>query len=120
MRAKRSTRLLKRSSVDGNKIEAYLGFALRAGKAVLGLNSIEAVKKGICCLLLDEDAAKNSRKEAEKFRVKFSCPLIIIKDLGARIRREGCKVVAIKDSSLAGAIIREAGAQGMTIEGAIG
>lgn len=106
--------------MEGNKIEAYLGFALRAGKLTLGLNSIETVKKGICCLLLDEGAAKNSHKEARKLRVRFSCPLIVIKDLGALVKREGCKVVAVKDSSLAEAILSEAGKQGISIEGAIG
>ena len=106
--------------MDGNKIEAYLGFALRAGKLVLGLNSIETVKKGVYCLLLDEGAAKNSHKEARKLKVKFACPLIIVKDLGALLKREGCKVAAVKDSSLAEAVLREAGDKGMTIEGVIG
>lgn len=106
--------------MNGNKIEAYLGFALRAGKLVLGLNSIETVKKGVYCLLLDEGAAKNSYKEARKLKAKFACPLIIIKDLGALIKREGCKLTAVKDSSLAEAILREAGEKGISIEGAIG
>ena len=106
--------------MNGNKIEAYLGFALRAGKLTLGLNSIETLKKGVCCLLLDEGAAKNSHKEARKLKVRFACPLIIVKDLGALIKREGCKVAAVKDSSLADAILKEAGEQGISIEGAIG
>ena len=106
--------------MEGNKIEAYLGFALRAGKLVLGLNSIEIIKKGVYCLLLDEEAAKNSQKQARKLKVRFACPLIITKDLGALIKREGCKVAAVKDSSLAEAILKEAGDKGMTIEGAIG
>ncbi|MDE6412245.1 MAG: hypothetical protein K2L02_06955 [Clostridia bacterium] len=106
--------------MDTNKIEAYLGFALRAGKLVLGLNSIETVKKGVYCLLLDEGAAKNSHKEARKLKEKFACPLIIIKDLGALIKREGCKLAALKDSSLAEAILKEAGDKGISIEGAIG
>ena len=103
-----------------DKIEAYLGFALRAGKLVLGLNSIETVKKGVCCLLLDEEAAKNSQKQARKLKEKFACPLIITKDLGMLIKREGCKVAAVKDFSLADAILREANDKGMTIEGVIG
>ena len=106
--------------MDGNKIEAYLGFALRAGKLVLGLNSIQTIKKGVYCLLLDEGAAKNSHKEARKLKERFACPLIIIKDLGALIKREGCKVAALKDSSLAEAVLREAGDKGISIEGAIG
>lgn len=106
--------------MDGNKIEAYLGFALRAGKLVLGLNSIETIKKGVYCLLLDEGAAKNSHKEARKLKEKFDCPLLIIRDLGALMKREGCKLAAVKDSSLAEAILREAGDKGISIEGAIG
>lgn len=103
-----------------NKIEAYLGFALRAGKAALGLNSIETVKKGIFCLLLDGRAAKNSQKQARKLSARFACPLITVGDLGALAKREGCKIIAIKDSSLAQAILRAAGEGGIPIEGANG
>lgn len=106
--------------MNESKIESYLGFALRAGKLTLGLNAAEMVKKGVYCLLLDEGAAKNSQKEARKLRVRFDCPLIIVKDLSALVKREGCKVAAVKDSSLAGAILREANEQGISIEGAIG
>ncbi len=120
MRAKRCIGQSKRNSVGTNKIEAYLGFSLRAGSAVLGLNSIETLKKGVCCLLLDGGAAKNSQKQARKLSERFACPLIVIEGLGALIKREGCKVIAIKDPSLAGAILREAGEQGISIEGVIG
>lgn len=106
--------------MEGNKIEAYLGFALKAGRLVLGLNSIETLKKGVYCLLLDEGAAKNSHKSARRLKIRFACPLIITKDLGALVKREGCKLAAVKDFSLAEAILREAGDKGMTIEGAIG
>lgn len=103
-----------------NKIETYLGFALRAGKVALGLNSIETVKKGVCCLLLDEGAAKNSQKQARKLRARFACPLVIVRDLGALAKREGCKIIAIKDTSLAQAILSAAGEEGIPIEGANG
>ena len=106
--------------MDAKKIESYLGFAIKAGKLVMGLNSIETLKKGVFCMLLDEGAQKNSQKQARKLAVRLSCPLVIIKDLGALVKREGCKVVAIKDSSLAGAILREAETQGISIEGVIG
>ena len=106
--------------MDVKKIESYLGFALRAGKVTLGLNSIETLKKGVYCMLLDGDAQKNSQKQARKLREKLSCPLMIVKDLGALVKREGIKVVAVRDSSLAGAILNEAKQQGISIEGAIG
>ncbi len=120
MRARKYTDGSKRNFVDGNKIETYVGFALRAGKVTLGVNAIQTVKKGVYCLLLDRGTAKNSRKEIEKTRTRFDCPLVEVDDLGALVRKEGCKAAAIKDISLAGAIVREAGAQGLTIEGVIG
>ena len=120
MRAKRSTKRSKRNFVDTGKIESYLGFALRAGKLALGLNTVETLKKEVFCLLLDEQAKKNSQKEARKQCKRLSCPLVIVKDLGALIKREGCKIVAVKDVSLAGAILSEAEKQGILIEGAIG
>ena len=120
MRAKRFTKPSKRSFVDVTKIESYLGFALRAGKLALGLNTVETLKKGVYCILLDEGAAKNSQKQARKQAVRLSCPLIVIKDLGALVKREGCRVVALQEESLAGAILHEAERQGISIEGAIG
>ena len=106
--------------MDTKKIESYLGFALRAGRLALGLNTIETIKKGVYCMLLEEAAAKNSQKQARKLRARLDCPLIVIKDLGALVKREGCKVVALQDESLAGAILSEAEKQGILIEGAIG
>ena len=106
--------------MDGNKIESYLGFALRAGKVTLGLNSIEMLKKGVFCMLLDGDAQKNSQKQARKEAMRLNCPLVIVKGLGALVKREGIKVIAVKDFSLAGAILSEAEKQGISIEGAIG
>ena len=120
MRAKTFTKPSQRSFVDTKKIEAYLGFALRAGKLALGLNAIELLKKGVYCLLLDEDAAKNSHKQSRKLCARFRCPLVVVKDLGALTKREGCKVVALQDESLAGALLSEAKKQDIPIEGANG
>lgn len=106
--------------MDEKKIESYLGFAFRAGKVTLGLNSIETLKKGVYCMLLDQDAQKNSQKQARKEATRLSCPLVIVKGLGALVKREGIKVIAVKDFSLAGAILSEAEKQGISIEGAIG
>ena len=106
--------------MDARKIESYLGFALRAKKLAQGLNNIQTLKKGVYCLLLDGEAQKNSQKQAKKLQERFSCPLIIVSGLGALLKREGCKIAALQDESLAGAIIREAKAQGICIEGAIG
>ena len=106
--------------MDANKIESYLGFALRAGKLVLGLNNIEAIRKGVYCVLLDADAQKNSQKQARKARERFCCPLVVIKNLGALIKREGCMVAALQDASLAGAVLSEAEQSGIWIEGVIG
>lgn len=94
--------------MDANKIKSYVGFARRAGKLSLGVNAIKTVKKGVYCLLIDKSTAKNSRKEAEKLSVRFACPLLEVEDLGSLAGRDGCKVAAIKDISLAGAIIKEA------------
>lgn len=94
--------------MDANKIKAYVGFARRAGKLSLGVNAIAAVKKGVYCLLIDKSTAKNSRKEAEKLSMRFACPLIEVENLGELTGRDGCKVAAIKDNSLAGAIVKEA------------
>ncbi len=106
--------------MNTDKIATYLGFALRAGKVTLGINAAQTLKKGVSLLLLDKSTAENSKKEARKLRAKFSCPLIELEEPGALLKRQGVKLIAVKDASLAGAIISEARAQGISVEGAIG
>lgn len=89
-----------------SKIETYIGFAIRANKYRLGVNSINTLKK-VKLLLLCETSAKNTRIEAVKLSKKFHCQIILSK--GKTIEeitgKELCKLMAITDASLAKAIL---------------
>lgn len=87
------------------KVEAYLGFCLRARKIALGMGTVELLKKGVYLLMLCSSASKNTFKLALKLKNTFSCPLIICnKGLENVVHKENCKIAAIRDKSLAKAI----------------
>lgn len=92
-----------------SKTASYLGFARRAGKLTLGLQSAMAAKGSVFLLVADERASENSRKEIEKLRQKFSCPLRYVTELGGMVGKENCKLAAVRDEGLAQAILKEDG-----------
>ncbi len=94
-----------------SKVRSYFGFARRAGKLALGVFAASTLRR--CELLaVDRSIGKNSRKEVEKLRERFACPLVEFEDLGSLVGREGCKCAAVREANLARAICAEAqGAQ---------
>ena len=97
--------------MPNNKAATYLGFARRAGKLTLGVNAAQALKT---CFLLVADAAvgKNSKKEIEKLKVKFACPLIYCENLGDMVARPGCMLAAVREEHLARAALQALDQQG--------
>ena len=51
---------------ERSKLQSYLGFSIRAGKLVMGVNAIECTRKRIYALVMCSSAAKNTRKEAPR------------------------------------------------------
>lgn len=99
-----------------SKVRSYLGFALRAGKLTLGVNAAETLKKGVRLLIADSSVAKNSFKVICKLKDRFACPLLFAKDLGELAEKPGCKLAAVRDESLAKAILAQAEEEGLTAE----
>lgn len=91
--------------MERSKTASYLGFARRAGKLTLGVNAAATLRKGVYLLVADETVAKNSRKEIEKLKTKFACPLIFVAGLGTVVGKEGCKLAAVRDQGLAKAVL---------------
>lgn len=89
-----------------SKTESYLGFCKRAGKLTLGINGTAAQKK-VYLLVADISASDNSKKEIQKLKARFSCPLIFVEDLGTMVGKEGCRLAAVRDTGLASAILGE-------------
>ena len=93
------------------KAATYLGFAKRAGKLTLGVNAAMALRT--CYLLVaDANVGKNSKKEIEKLKIKFSCPLVYIENLGDVVARPGCMLAAVREEHLAKAAYEALTAQG--------
>ena len=90
---------------ERSKLQSYLGVSIRAGKLVTGVNAIGCTRKRIYALVMCSSAAKNTRKDAEKLRDRLQVPLCIADNLAELVKKENCKLCALLDRSLAGAVI---------------
>lgn len=88
-----------------DKVKAYLGFALKAKKLTRGINAAGALKGKVYLLLADEAASENSKREIEKIKAKFACPLLFVAALDELVNKSECKLAAVTDGGLANAII---------------
>ena len=90
-----------------SKVETYLGFCVRAGKVVYGVDNVEKAKKGVFLLLVDEALGPNSLKIVKNVQEKLDCPLLIVEQgvLSEFLHRPAVKTVAIKEKNLAAAIL---------------
>lgn len=95
--------------MERSRVESYLGFCMRAGKIVFGVDGIEQQKRGVFLLIFDEAIGENSFKAVQKSMIKHGCPLIQAEreTLGTLLHKPSVKAVAIKDKNLALAILRE-------------
>ncbi len=89
-----------------SKVETFIGFAFRAGKARCGAHAI-STQKGVKLLILCHTAAKNSIEEVVKLAKRFRVKIIVsnkktVEDLS---NKEHCKIIAIMDTALTKAIM---------------
>ena len=94
------------------KISAYLGFCIRSGKIVYGVDEIAEHKKRISLLIIDGGLSENSRKEIYKAQERLACPLLETETdlLGELLHKPAVKAVAIKEKNLAAAVLSAAAA----------
>lgn len=86
------------------KISAYIGFSVKKGSVVYGLDSVETYKKKIYLILCSNTIAENSHKKAVAEGQKRNCAVKTIEGLEETLKRN-CKVLAICDKQLANAIL---------------
>ena len=93
-----------------SKIETFIGFAIRKGRAKLGVNASATAKK-VYVFALCKTASENTAKGAVKLAKKYGAKLIVStkKSIEEIVSKENCKVVAICDKDLAKAIIDNIG-----------
>ena len=93
--------------MQNDKISTYLGFCIRSGKIVFGVDRAEALKKGVHLLIADSTLSENSMKVLVKLKEKCSCPLLVTEgvSLSELLHRPAVKAAAVKDKNLASAIL---------------
>ena len=85
-----------------NKIDSYIGFSLKNGTAVIGLDKIEVCRKRIYLILYSQELKENSLKKLTKYAQQRNCPMMVY-DLSFLNR--GCKAIGLCDANLANAAI---------------
>ncbi len=102
-----------------SKPYVYIGFAIKARKLRTGINAVSTLNKGVYLIILCSTGEKNARKEAEKLAKKNGAPLIESTkySLEEITGKENCKVAAITDESLAGAIMLTLGEDFRVLDG---
>ncbi len=93
---------------EKTKIETYLGFCIRAGKAVFGVDRMETLKRADL-LVIDSSLADGSAGKVKRLAEKLKCPLVVFEGvtLGEVLHRPACKAMAITQKNLAEAILAE-------------
>ena len=90
-----------------SKIETYVGFAIKKGSAVFGVDTISRYRKKMYLLLYVETLSDNSLKALTAVAEKIGCPLVKIADCG-QLQSRNCKAIAICDKQLSDAILNTA------------
>ena len=89
-----------------SKAESYIGFAIKAGKAVLGYNAIVVTKAKKHLLICCNTASDNAIDKIIKLAHKERCPLAMLYkgSLEQITGKKNCKVIAICDENFATAL----------------
>lgn len=88
------------------RIKSYVGFAIKARKALFGLDNITISKKRLFIILLDKSLSPNSAKKLKRYAEDKNVPFVeycidnILPD-------RNCKAIGIIDQNLATAIFNE-------------
>jgi len=91
------------------KIKTYLGFSIRCGKVVFGVDKLLEEKKipriVIVCSTLNDKVSKKICRFCEEKNISFiKLTNLILSDL---VCRDNCKVIGVLDLNLANAIKNE-------------
>lgn len=88
------------------KVKTYVGFAIKARKAVFGLDNITDFRKRMYLILMDESLSPNNAKKLIRHAEEKNIPLVnfCIENI---LPEKNCKAIGIIDQNLASAIFKE-------------
>lgn len=88
------------------KAESLIGFAVKAGKILYGLDNIKAAHTGIHLIIYSTDASEKTQKEIKYQAKEKGLPLVESqKSIEEIVYKGGIKAVAIKDRQMSRAIL---------------
>ncbi len=87
------------------KIDSYVGFAIKKGAVVFGVDEIERYHKKVYLILNTCDLAKKSLERLLKSSERLKCKLVEIAPMEV-LKNKNCKAIAICDKSLADVILK--------------
>ncbi len=90
-----------------NNVKTYLGFAVKKGSVIYGLDAMERQNKAPYAVLLCPTAAQNTaKKTAEYCKARHVRLLRCDEPLAPVVYKTNCKVLAVTDQGLAQAILK--------------
>ncbi len=92
--------------MEKSKIFTFIGFAIKARKAKLGVNAIKTLKRAEL-LVVCHSASENTKKEAVSLARKLNAKLYTLNEVKLEdiVFKSECKLLAICDKSLSDAVI---------------
>jgi uncharacterized protein len=92
-----------------SSVESLVGFAVRAGRCVFGVEAveIETIRGRIRLLVLSEDVGSDTGRKMTALAARQTIPLVVFKgerSLGDVVGKPNCRILGIKDSKFAAAI----------------
>ena len=95
-------------SLQSRKIDSYIGFAVRSGSVIWGLDELLAAKKRVYLIMRDADMGGSSARKADRKAQSENIPLLICKggEIAHAVHKENVKLIALTSKELADAILR--------------
>lgn len=86
-----------------NKIETYIGFAIKKGSVVWGCDAIAKYRKKAFLIVRTDSLSDNSAAQLAKDAARLGCKIVTLNNIAVMTEKR-CKALAICDKSLADAI----------------
>ena len=86
-----------------DKIETYIGFSIRKGAAVFGVDNICVYRKKMYIVAVTDTLAPKSKANVLRFAEERGISVVTVRDYDTLVKHN-CKAVGICDKSLADAI----------------
>ena len=95
--------------MNNDKIARYVGFAVKSGKIVFGLDNFPGKKRQLKLVLADITLSGGSLEKAKRLCSEYNIPLIEISDVEGLTGKSGCKAAGITEDNLSKEIIKIVG-----------